>query len=473
MSAALKDKTVVIVHGWSDKWQSMTKVGDVLKAHGAQVFYANYDSREDKAVYEDFAEGLDQSIAKRRLFDGRKLNLVTHSTGALVARQWLVQYPKRQELVDNVVMLAPANFGSPLANVGNSLIGKVFKSQHEVDDRFEVGREILHGLELASPFSWRLAEADVLGAKGTIYGADRIRASVITGHAGYGGLRKFVNKPGTDGTIVVAGANLNSRYLKIDFSDREEQRTSLWHNFDANEQKQAAVPELPFTVHNNLNHASILDLADRRVLREQVVQALRAGRTDYMDLKGAFDRFTDEQTRADEEHRYQQVLFRVVDERNCPVRDYHLEFNVWRPHKLTQRNGGPRHIPDNFEMDEVEERKSGELDQILADNAHSHSQDSGYKRFLFKPEEIRRIVGDEFVLTMRIDARTGDRNITYRTDKVANFLLYHPKLPVNVKPFFANTTTLIQIRLDRESTLVQCLDDRGEDHREQMALAGR
>ena len=61
---------------------------------------------------------------------------------------------------------------------------------------------------------------------------------------------------------------------------------------------------------------------------------------------------------------------------------------------------------------------------------------------------------------MRIDARSGDRNIRYRTDKVANYLLYHPKpdFPVNIRPFFENTTTLIQVKLDRESTLVRCLD---------------
>ena len=44
---ALEGKTVVIIHGWSDDWESMKKVGLPLKAEGAEVHYANYDSRED------------------------------------------------------------------------------------------------------------------------------------------------------------------------------------------------------------------------------------------------------------------------------------------------------------------------------------------------------------------------------------------------------------------------------------------
>ena len=202
--AALTGKKVVVIHGWSDNWKSMKKVGNPLKAQGANVFYANYDSREDSAVYEDFAEGLHQEMEAKGLLNTapRSLNFVTHSTGALVLRQWFKQYPQQREKVGNVVFLAPTNFGSPLATIGNSLIGKVFKGKHGAGgDNFEVGKKILHGLELASPYSWQLAEYDLLGPNGSIYSKNGIRASVITGHKAYGGLRRFVNKPGTDGTI--------------------------------------------------------------------------------------------------------------------------------------------------------------------------------------------------------------------------------------------------------------------------------
>ncbi|MFQ5961640.1 MAG: hypothetical protein ACE5MG_09595 [Candidatus Methylomirabilales bacterium] len=95
------------------------------------------------------------------------MNFVTHSTGALVLRQWFQQYPKSQSQTGNVVFLAPANFGSPLAAMGKSLIGKIFKGQHGMHaDLFEVGENILHGLELASPYAWGLAHHDIFGNNG-------------------------------------------------------------------------------------------------------------------------------------------------------------------------------------------------------------------------------------------------------------------------------------------------------------------
>ena len=147
---SLENKQVIIVHGWSDEWKSMRLVGDPLADLGAKVFYVDYDSREDSANYQDFAEGLQRELAANKMLGDNQppLNFITHSTGALVLRQWLCQYPADRKQVSNIVFLAPANFGSPLATVGSSLIGKIFKGQHGTeDDDFEVGKQILHGLE--------------------------------------------------------------------------------------------------------------------------------------------------------------------------------------------------------------------------------------------------------------------------------------------------------------------------------------
>lgn len=37
----LTGKKVVIIHGWSDHWKSMQKVGAPLAAEGATVYYVN------------------------------------------------------------------------------------------------------------------------------------------------------------------------------------------------------------------------------------------------------------------------------------------------------------------------------------------------------------------------------------------------------------------------------------------------
>ncbi len=459
----LSDKHVIIVHGWSDNWKSMKKVGSPLEAEGASVRYANYDSREDKAVYEDFAEGLDKELArfakqgKLTGTDGR-IHFVTHSTGALVLRQWFRQYPERHDRVGNVVFLAPANFGSPLATKGKSLIGKVFKGQHGSGDHFEVGQKILDGLELASPFAWKLSAFDLFGKKGSLYHKSGIRASVITGCKGYGGLRKFVNKPGTDGTIVVAGASLNSRRLDLDFVGPKDSNSSAWHGFTEKQyKKRGFIPvNMPFAIHNDLNHASILRLRENNLLRRQILDCLIVKESGYDRLASEFQKFTRKQIGKDNDLNYQQFVFRIRDDRGMPVPDYHLEFNVWELSRLSPADNGVQHVPAGTRMSREESRRSGELDRLLEENLHTHSQDSSYKRYLIRPDEVHEIVGDNHVLTMRIDAESGDRDITYQTGKLENIVLLHPERvkAERVKPFFTNTTTLIDIRIDRESRLL-------------------
>ncbi len=460
----LTGKKIVIIHGWSDEWTSMRKIGNPLAQAGANVYYVNYDSREDKAVYQDFAEGLQKELARQGLLSGpdKNLQFVTHSTGALVLRQWLKQYhPNSDDFTGNVVFLAPPNFGSPLASMGNSFIGKIFKGQHGTDyDDFEVGEQILHGLELASPLSWTLADHDLFGENGTIYHKDGIRASTITGHSGYGGLRYFVNKPGTDGTIVVAGANLNARKLQLNFVGPNKRGWSRWHGFQVDENPSLGMipPNLPFAIHKGLNHATILDIVDHPTLRKQLIRCLNATPKTYDSIRASFVGFTQKQVGKKPELNYQQFLFHVVDDRGMPVKDYHLEFNVWNSSRLQESyKGGPRHVPRNVQMTRDEERRSAKLDELLERNLHTHSQDPSYKRYLLYPGDVRKIVGRDYVVTIRIDAKSGDKDITYRTMALDNILLYHPNpdFPVKVHPFYPNTTTLIEIRVDRESRLLQ------------------
>lgn len=457
----LTGKKVVIIHGWSDSWKSMRKVGAPLAAEGAAVYYANYDSREDKAVYEDFAEGLQKELMDKRLIPGpeKSLNFVTHSTGALVLRQWFRQYSESQSHTGNVVFLAPANFGSPLAAMGKSLIGKIFKGQHGINaDLFEVGANMLHGLELASPFAWTLAHHDLFGSNGCIYHKKGIRASVITGHRGYGGFRRFVNKPGTDGTIVVAGANLNARRLILNFVSAEGEGFSWWYGFKVKNENPIpgkVPPHLPFAIHRDLNHATVLKLGRNPVLRQQVVDCLLAGPNEYDRLRTRFGEFTQKQVGTDPDMQYQQFLFHVKDDRGMPVRDYHLEFNVWNASRVRESYpGGPRHVPGGEKMSPTEKRLSGQLDEILEGHVHTHSQDSSYKRYLIHPEQVENVVGKDHVVTIRIDAKSGDKDITYRTGALDNVLLYHPSLRVKVHPFVANTTTVVEIGVDRESRLL-------------------
>ncbi len=439
---------IVLIHGWSDQWESMKAVGDELEKNpGWKAHYIDYNSLDDQACYEDFAEGLHENLEKRGLLNlgGRQLRFITHSTGALVLRQWLRQYARAgvQEKAGNIVFLAPAHFGSPLAHKGNTLLGKLAKARRWGNDAGEVGGEILRGLELASPFQWSLAEFDLFGAGGTLYGGDKIRASVITGCKPYGGLRKFVNEDGTDGTIVVAGANLNSRKLTVDFVKRNAVNNAEWL-------QSPALPDLPFAIHNNLNHATVLELKDNGLLRSQVEACLKADTQELYDaLRAQLESFTSAQ--AKDQDNYQQFIVRLSDDRGMPINDYHVEFNVWERGKVDVNTRRPK---AGSQMSDHENELSGELDEMLRDNVHIHSTASHMRRFLIFPKKIDQLLGDDFVISMKVDADTNDKEIHYRTESFENYLVYDPKSDRRPRLFFENTTTLVDILVDRYSELV-------------------
>lgn len=439
---------IVLIHGWSDKWESLRKVGDELEnIPGWRAHYINYNSLDNQAYYEDFAEGMHEKLMEKGLLNrgDRELHFITHSTGALVLRQWLKQYSwaKVAQKVGNVVFLAPANFGSPLAHKGSTLLGKLAKARKWGEDVGEVGEEILRGLELASPFQWALAEFDLFGPEGTLYEGDKIHASVITGCKPYGGLRKFVNEDGTDGTIVVSGANLSSRKLTVDFVERNRVNKADWF-------KSPRLPDLPLAIHNKLDHSSILELKDDPDLRDQVVRCLEVKDKDgYGILRTDFQRFSEAQTK--DQDNYQQFIVRLLDDRGLPINDYHMEFNVWERNKIDFDARRPK---KDFEMSDKENEMSGELDEMLRSNVHIHSAAPHMRRFLIHPKKIDEVLGDDFVITMKIDADARDKEIHYRTETFENYLVYDPKSDRKPKLLFENTTTLVDVLVDRYSKLV-------------------
>ena len=111
--------------------------------------------------------------------DRRSVDMVVHSTGALIARNWMTTFFKPDmNPVWNLVMLAPANFGSPLAHKGRSLIGRGAKGEGW---SMQVGQHLLRDLEIASRFSWELAMRDrFAGSRGMGPAAHCAQCSSVT-----------------------------------------------------------------------------------------------------------------------------------------------------------------------------------------------------------------------------------------------------------------------------------------------------
>lgn len=436
---------IVIIHGWSDNYSSMKKkFGNWLENQGHTLHYIDYDSLEDCATLEDIAEGLYEELKRngtvKNLLEGsgRTLNFITHSTGALVVRQMMRQYAWLPDggiaaRIARIIFLAPANFGSPLAHKAASVLGRIAKGNKNLKDFGEVGEKILQALELASPKQWELADFDLFSANGTLYGADKIRGYVLTGNSGYTDIiRSFVNEDGTDGTIVVAGANLNSRKYILDFVHGKQ--GAGWHG---------ALPNLPFAVYPGLNHSTILESDNTGA---DILRCLTDD--DYAGIGKEFGKKNNVDTKATDS--YQQFVFRLTDDKNMPIPDYHLQFNVWGRSRVIDR----RVTVPTTKMNRREAELSAQLDAMLQKNGHSHSQSHEYRRFLVSPNKIAELLGSEYVITISIAADSGDDDIYYRTDVFENQLVFDPLDPGEISMFFNNTTTLIEVNIDRYSTLV-------------------
>lgn len=352
---------VVILHGWSDTWDSFAPLANFLKASGFQtfdLFLSKYISMDDDVSIEDAAKAMQAAVEEK--IAGKELtppfDLIVHSTGGLVARTWLSAYcagmkPEKMP-VQRLVMIAPANFGSKLADVGQTILGRVVKGW---DHGFHTGKLMLDGLALGSPFQWDLASRDLFaldaGDDAPIYGADLVWPFVIVGSMPYQhGLRQMVNENGSDGTVRVAAANLNVYGATLDFT-RDKAPTVMRMTGAASvaAAQGALIPwkrrydeamEFPLAVMAHRDHASITDPTIRgddetdkqqEEFRNCLLGALGCpSYAQYQGLQQAWKTISDavqDPGSADEDHHmHLQLNVRVVDEYGKRVTDYMIEF---------------------------------------------------------------------------------------------------------------------------------------------------
>ncbi len=222
----MANKPIVIIHGWSDSAKGMRRLARLLQKNLNrsihQIHLADYITLDDDVTMNDIVAAMDKAWWEAKL--SRKpysVDVVVHSTGGLVIRDWMSQFftPKTVP-IKNLVMLAPANFGSPLAHKGRALIGRVLRG-FSGDKWFETGTHVLKALELASTYSWDLAMRDRFGRE-NFYGPGKVLCTVLVGNHGNEGLAAAANDPGTDGVVRLSTANLNCAFLELDFTREKE-----------------------------------------------------------------------------------------------------------------------------------------------------------------------------------------------------------------------------------------------------------
>ncbi|MBI5436449.1 MAG: alpha/beta hydrolase [Nitrosomonadales bacterium] len=430
----MSNRDVLIVHGWSDTSKSFSPLVDFLKSSGFNavgLWLGDYISLDDDVKIEDVAKRM-EALVRDKLQKGEikaPFDMIVHSTGGLVARQWISTYyldDVSKCPVKRLVMLAPANFGSKLASMGQSLLGRVLKGWN---NWFHTGKEMLTALELASPFQWELVQRDLLVPDGktdgrAVYGENGVWPFVLVGTHPYpSALRQIVNEDGADGTVRAAAANLNTRGVTIDFSkDELNPEVRFWQN-------RSGVA-FPFAVLPDRTHASIIepagpdvkaDPASQQRLGAMIVGALNCDTfTTYQQMavdwrqlsENTANLASDDTARAalfpggeqkpEFFHQYIQVNVQVVDDHGADVTDYVLEFAG----------------PDYKRNDDP----TVYFHREVLEDVHTNGNNAAYRcLFVDRTDLLNKfyqLIGKnvEKVLTMSISAKAPGGNVSYFSD---------------------------------------------------------
>jgi len=218
---------LVFLHGWSvtdtETYGGLpTRLASAARAQGlnlpqTHIYLGEYISFHDEVQLADLAKALQAAIEDHQLGKSRPFLCVTHSTGGPVVREWFQRcYANARKTcpMSHLVMLAPPNFGSALAALGKSTVGRLKAFFNGV----EPGQGVLDWLELGS------AEAFELNRVWIEDGAKQLRKGglvpfVLTGQTIdrqlYDAVNSYTGELGSDGVVRCAAANLNATYLKL------------------------------------------------------------------------------------------------------------------------------------------------------------------------------------------------------------------------------------------------------------------
>ena len=218
---------VIFVHGWSvqstdsygelPRWLETQSIAGGLDIQVGNIYLGHYISFDDTVTIDDvaraFAQALRDELASK-FKSGQRFACVTHSTGGPVVRKWMDLYYKRnlnRSPLSHLVMLAPANHGSALAQLGKSRLSRIKSFFQGV----EPGQRILDWLELGSDGSWELNvswldyDCPANGVYPFVLIGQKIDRSL------YDALNSYTGEPGSDGVVRVAAANMNYTLLRL------------------------------------------------------------------------------------------------------------------------------------------------------------------------------------------------------------------------------------------------------------------
>ncbi len=430
---------VIILHGYSDNRASFQPLAQFLGANGftvTQIYLGDYISLEDTVTIQDLAKAFGTALADKGIAcTAASFDVIAHSTGSLVTREWLTRYYLEEGLpcpLRRYLMLAPANFGSPLGSVGKTMLGRVVKGW---SSGFQSGTQVLNALEMASPYTWALAKRDLFGAK-SFYQPDECMAAVLVGSKPYQeGLRQLVDKNGGDGTVYVCTANLNVTGMSLALGRKNSVPSpALW--------PRSAGP-IAFGVFPNHDHASITRPDLDKPLGDMVLEFLQledaAAYGNFLNKCAALTAATLPTPPAppptqDIFHTYQNLVAHVKDDLGFPVKDYFLEF--------FEKAATPA---DETTEDDLMVKIHTEI----LEDVHVYEDDPSYRSLLFDLTDLRAALATGEKLVFSASAAQLSKLIGFAAG-ATNDVGEYPIDDIDGSDFWQeNQTMLLELELER------------------------
>ena len=394
------DLLVVLVHGWSVT--SLETYGGFAQqlerqasANGLalqvrDVWLGEYISFRDEVRMPDLVRAFDRALEMAigsELRRGAKFACITHSTGGPVVRSWWHKHylfgRRRSCPMSHFIMLAPANFGSALAQLGKSALGRMGALVKGV----QPGTGILNWLELGSAGAWALNEEWIRGddpfCEGQTY------PFVLTGQTIdrrlYDHINTYTGEMGSDGVVRMAAANLNASYVRIEQQDLRERTAEVPERLRIQVTEVEDSPRTAFAVVEGTSHSgedmgimrSVVDGQPHKTI-DLVLQCLSVdSATAYRSVLRSFAAhngvFATERLFFHDQ--CSMVILRLRDQEGFAIDDFRLLFTA---------GGDPNQLPEHFLVDRQKNRLAANTlslylnhDVMSGQNGHVVDRETG------------------------------------------------------------------------------------------------
>ena len=182
-----------------------------------EIDLSRYISLDDGVTIDDISRALNRALIRDFPYLlNRRFNVIIHSTGALVIRNWMRLFSPKPSPVLNIVYLAGANFGSGWAHLGQGQLAKW--GRYVFEHGAERGLKVLDALEWGSDETLNLHIG--FAKKGNIPSIDYgIQEYILVGSQAHPSWLEMpiacAKEDGSDGVVRASGSNLNFNYIRF------------------------------------------------------------------------------------------------------------------------------------------------------------------------------------------------------------------------------------------------------------------